>query len=119
MSAGPQTDRARLAAAVARAEERKAAAERSLETVQRAIVTSIVMLVIGTIAPSLAIYLVVGGTMHGLHSRSDILGLWGMTGVIGLCAAGAVLVIYKKKPYSPWVLIGLLPMLVSAYWIFS
>lgn len=119
MSAGPQLDPVRAAEALARAQERRAAEERSLETVQRAIITSIVMLVLGTLAPALAVYLVVGGTMGGLHSRSDIVGLWFMTGVIGLIAAAAVLVIYKKKPYSPWVLIGLLPMAVSAYWIWA
>ena len=40
-----------------------------------------------------------------------------MTGVIGLVAAAAVLVLHRRHWYSPWVLLGLLPMLVSAYWI--
>ncbi len=40
-----------------------------------------------------------------------------MTGVIGLVAAAAVLVLHRRRWYAPWVLLGLLPMLVSAYWI--
>ncbi len=49
----------------------------------------------------------------------DVIGLWVMTGVIGLVTAVAVLVINQRRPYSPWVALGLLPMAISAYWIFS
>ena len=46
-----------------------------------------------------------------------MIGLWVMTGVIGLVTAAAVLVLHRRHWYAPWVLLGLLPMLVSAYWI--
>ena len=44
--------------------------------------------------------------------------LWGMTGVIGLITVILVLLINRRRPLSPWLLLGLLPMAVSAYWIF-
>jgi hypothetical protein len=40
-----------------------------------------------------------------------------MTGVLGLVTAAAILLINRRKPYSPWVLLGLLPMAISAPWI--
>jgi len=40
-----------------------------------------------------------------------------MTGVMGLLTAVAVLVINRRRPYSPWVLLGLLPMVITAFWI--
>jgi hypothetical protein len=49
--------------------------------------------------------------------RDSVIGLWVMTGVIGLVTAAAVLVLHRRHWYAPWVLLGLLPMLVSAYWI--
>jgi hypothetical protein len=42
-----------------------------------------------------------------------------MSGVLGLIAAVAVLVINRHKPYSPLALLGLLPMAISAYWLFN
>jgi hypothetical protein len=37
-----------------------------------------------------------------------------MTGVLGLATAAAILLINRRKPYSPRVLLGLLPMVISA-----
>jgi hypothetical protein len=42
--------------------------------------------------------------------RSSVISLWIMTGVMGLLTAVAVLVINRRRPYSPWVL------LVSCRW---
>jgi len=42
-----------------------------------------------------------------------------MTGVMGLLTAVAILMVNRRRPYSPWVLLGLLPMAVSAPWIFN
>jgi hypothetical protein len=40
-----------------------------------------------------------------------------MTGVIGLITVILVLLINRRRPLSTWLLLGLLPMAASAYWI--
>ena len=42
-----------------------------------------------------------------------------MSGVLGLVTAAAILLINRRRPYSPWVLLGLLPMGISAPWILA
>jgi hypothetical protein len=37
-----------------------------------------------------------------------------MSGVLGLVTAAAILLVNRRLPYSLWVLLGLLPMIVSA-----
>lgn len=90
--------------------------ERSLDFVQRVIASSAIGLFIGSIAVVLAAYLAASG-VHVLP-RDSVVGLWVMTGVIGVVTAAAVLVLHRRRPYSPYVVLGLLPMVVSAYWIF-
>ncbi len=79
---------------------------RSLDFVQRLIASSAVGLFIGSLSVVLAAYLALGGA-DDLPRDS----------VIGLVTAAAVLVLHRRPWYAPWVLLGLLPMLVSAYWI--
>ena len=90
--------------------------ERSLDLVQRTIISVLVIVVVGSISATLAAY-----TAFNTEdmTSTDRVGLWVMTGVIGLATAIAVLVINQRRPYSPLVVLGLLPMAVSAYWIFS
>jgi len=88
---------------------------RSLDFVQRLIASSAIGLFNGSLAVVLAVYLAASG-VHVLP-RDDVIGLWVMTGVIGLVTAATVLVLHRRHWYAPWVLLGLLPMLVSAYWI--
>jgi H+/Cl- antiporter ClcA len=95
---------------------RKQREQRSLDVVQRAIISALVGVVFGLFAVVLALYLVLGAKQDLAHG--DIVGLWVMTGVLGLVTAGAILVINRRRPYSPWVVLGLLPMAVSWYWIF-
>lgn len=92
-------------------------AERNLEFVQRVIISSLVGVVFGSLASVLAAYVSVWGAQD--LPRSSIIGLWVMTGIIGLLTAAGVLVIQQRRPYSPWVLLGLLPMAVSAFWVFG
>jgi hypothetical protein len=63
----------------------------------------------------LAAYLVIRGD-QALPSFS-VTGLWIMTGVLGLATAAAILLTNRRRPYSPSVLLGLLPMAISAPWI--
>jgi hypothetical protein len=89
--------------------------ERSLDFVQRVIASSAIGLFIGSLSVVLAAYLAASG-VHVLP-HDDVIGLWIMTGVIGIVTAEAVLILHKRHWYSPFVLLGLLPMLISAYWI--
>lgn len=89
--------------------------QRSLDFVQRVIASSSVGLFVGSIAVVLAAYLALGGA--SALPRDSVIGLWVMTGVIGLLAMAGVLVLHRRRWYSPVVLVGLLPMAVSAYWI--
>lgn len=100
------------------AQHHRAAEAKSLDFVQRVIISSVIVLVAGTIPPSLGVYLAIYGDQH-LHGRSDVIGLWVMSGVIGLFTMVAILVLNRRKPQSPLVLIGLVPMIITAFWIFG
>ena len=88
---------------------------RSLDVTQLAIVSALVGIVFGTFSAVLAAYLAIRGDQD-LPSFS-VTGLWIMTGVMGLATAATILLVNRRRPYSPWVLLGLLPMAISAPWI--
>ena len=88
---------------------------RSLDVVQRIVISVLVAVVFGTFAAVLAAYLAIAGDRD--LPRSSVIGLWIMTGVMGLATAAAILLINRRHPYSPWVLLGLLPMAISAPWV--
>ena len=91
--------------------------KRSLDLVQRVIISALVGVVFGSFAASLAAYLAVYGDRD--LPPASVTGLWIMTGVMGLLTAVAILMVNRRRPYNPWVLVGLLPMAVSAPWIFN
>lgn len=101
-------------AVLQRRQAAKMAEATSLDQVQRALITALIVVVIAAPAVVLNLFVI---RSQGL-SRSDELGLWSMSGVTGLIAAGAILVVNRRKPWSPFVLLGLLPMAVAAYWLF-
>ena len=88
---------------------------RSLDVVQRIVISVLVAVVFGTFAAVLAAYLAIAGDRD--LPRSSVIGLWIMTGVMGLATAAAILLINRRRLYSPWVLLGLLPMAISARWV--
>jgi ABC-type thiamin/hydroxymethylpyrimidine transport system permease subunit len=88
---------------------------RSLDLVQRVIISVLVAVVFGTFAAVLAAYLAIAGDRD--FPPTSVIGLWIMTGVMGLATAVAILLVNRQRPYSPWVLLGLLPMAISAPWI--
>ena len=92
---------------------------KSLDVVQRAVLSALLGFVFGSLAVVLAFYLAVAGDSDETLGRSRVIGLWIMTGVLGLITAAAILVINRRRPYNPLVLLGLLPLLVSWYWIFD
>jgi len=89
---------------------------KSLDLVQRVIISVLIGVVVGMFAAVLALYIATSGQTD--LGRSDVIGLWIMTGVLGLITSGAILLINRRKPYHPAVLLGLLPMAAAAYWIF-
>lgn len=89
--------------------------ERSLDLVQRMIISVLVGVAFGTFAAVLAAYLAIRGDQDLPHV--SVVGLWIMSGVLGLVTAAAILLINRKRPYSPWVLLGLLPIVITAPWI--
>ena len=89
---------------------------KSLDLVQRVIISVFIGVVVGMFAGVLALYIATSGQTD--LGRSDVIGLWIMTGVLGLITSGAILLINRRKPYHPPVLLGLFPMAAAAYWIF-
>jgi hypothetical protein len=89
----------------------------SLDLVQRVVISALVAVVMGLFSGVLAVYLAVRGADD--LARADVIGLWVMTGVLGLLTAAAILMINRRRPYHPLVLLGLVPMAASSYWIFS
>jgi hypothetical protein len=89
---------------------------KSLDLVQRVIISVFIGVVVGMFAAVLALYIATSGQTD--LGRSDVIGLWIMTGVLGLITSGAILVINRRKPFHLAMLLGLLPMAAAAYWIF-
>jgi len=83
--------------------------------VQRVIVSVLVGVVFGSFSAVLAAYLAIRGDQD-LPSFS-VTGLWIMTGVLGVATAAVILLVNRRRPYSPWIILGLLPMAISAPWI--
>ena len=90
--------------------------EASLDLVQRVVISALLVAVLGAFAAVLAAY--VAGPQQDV-AHSDAIGLWVMTGVVGVITAAAVLIVNRRRPYSPWVLLGLVPMAASAYGLFT
>ncbi len=89
--------------------------EESLDLVQRLVMSAIIWVVFGFLTVALSIYLAARGEAD--LGRTRTLGLWVMTGVIGVITAGATLVINRRRPWHPLIALGLLPLIISAFWI--
>ncbi|BAK36887.1 hypothetical protein MLP_38730 [Microlunatus phosphovorus NM-1] len=89
---------------------------KSLDLVQRAVLSALLGVVLGLFSATLAVYLVLRG--HHDLPHSDVIGLWVMTGVIGLVTSGSILMINRRKLYHPLLLLGLIPMAAAWYGIF-
>jgi len=112
----PRRPRARPPHTTAEREDRERE-NKSLDLVQRMIMSALVGVVFGSLAAVLALYLAIRGDEDLPHA--SVVGLWIMTGLFGLATASAVLLLNRRRPFSPWVLLGLLPMAVSGYWILT
>jgi hypothetical protein len=89
------------------------AEERSLDLVQRVVVSAIMCVVFGAPTVALAAY----APHRALTSPGDATGLWVMGVILGIVAAESVLYVNRRKPWHPAVLFGLVPSALSAYWM--
>lgn len=89
---------------------------KSLDLVQRLTVSVLVGGIVGFVASVLALYVASRGRTD--LPRDSQLGLWAMTGVIGLLGAAGVLLLNRQKPWHPAIVLGLTPMIVAAFWVF-
>ena len=87
--------------------------EKSLDLVQRVVISAILCVVFGAPTVALTAY----APHRALTNSSDATGLWLMGVILGIAAAEAVLFINRRKPWHPAVLIGLVPAAISAYWM--
>ncbi|MEU8222571.1 hypothetical protein [Kribbella sp. NPDC048915] len=86
----------------------------NIETVQRWVVSAILFHVGSVPAVTLAVYSI--GVAKDDFGKG--VGLWLMSGVIGVLTAVGILAIHKRGPLSPWVIPGILPTAVTGFFIF-
>lgn len=85
-----------------------------IETVQRWVV-SVILFHVGSVPTiTLAVYSI--GVAKTDHGRG--IGLWIMSGVIGLLTATGIRLIFQRSPLSPWLILGILPTAVTGFYIF-
>ena len=85
-----------------------------IETVQRW-VASVILIHVGSVpAVSLAVYSI--GVAERDHGKG--VGLWIMSGVIGLLTVAGVLAIFQRTPLSLWMVLGLAPTAVTGFYLF-
>jgi len=86
----------------------------NIETVQRWVVSAILFHVGSVPAVTLAVYSI--SVAAGDFGRG--VGLWIMSGVIGLLTVAGILAIFRRSPLSPWLVLGILPTAVTGFFIF-
>ena len=88
-----------------------AGAERSLTTVQRWIMSSLA----ATTILHLAVGLVIAAVTLPNPTRSAEVGLNAIAAAFGVLAVAVALLIHGRSPWSPWLLLGLLPGVVGLW----
>jgi hypothetical protein len=85
----------------------------NIETVQRW-VASVILIHVGSVpAITLAVYSIsVANTDYGKG-----VGLWIMSGVIGLLTVAGVLAIFRRSVLSFWLIVGILPTAITGFYI--
>lgn len=86
----------------------------NIETVQKWVV-SVILFHVGSVPTiTLAVYSI--GVAKTDHGRG--IGLWIMSGVIGLLTATGIRLIHQRSPLSPWLILGILPTAITGFYIF-
>ncbi len=84
-----------------------------IETAQRWVASAVLIHVGSVPAVTLAVYSIgVATTDHGKG-----VGLWIMSGVIGLLTAAGVLLIFQRSLMSLWLVIGILPTAITGFYV--
>lgn len=84
-----------------------------IETVQRWVASAILFHVGSVPAVTLAVYSIgVAETDYGKG-----VGLWFMSGVIGLLTVAGILAIFQRSLLSPWLIAGALPTAVTGFYV--
>ncbi|TCO17314.1 hypothetical protein EV652_118142 [Kribbella steppae] len=84
-----------------------------IETVQRWVVSAILFHVGSVPAVTLAVYSIgVAATDYGKG-----VGLWFMSGVIGLLTVAGILLIFQRSLLSFWLIAGVLPTAVTGFYV--
>jgi hypothetical protein len=89
---------------------------RSLDLVQRVVVSVLVVVIGGSISCVLAL---TAALRPAALDAVSAVGLWVMAGITGLLTTAVVLVINRRHSYSPLLVLGFAPMAVSAFWVFA
>lgn len=87
----------------------------SLDVVFRTIASTGILILFGVLSAVLAAYLIVVGKKE--FTYGVVVLLWALAGLLGLITASAILMLNRRRPFSPLVLLGLIPMAATAYWI--
>ena len=53
-----------------------------------------------------------------LAENGNAVALWAMSAVVGVLTIAGCLLIHKRSPLSPWLLVGVLPATVSGFFVF-
>lgn len=85
----------------------------SLGTVQKWVLSTLAAITILHMAAGLVV------AAAYVDKQSSKIGLLVIAGVFGVLAIEAALVIHKHRPVSWWLLLGLVPALAGAYFIFG
>jgi hypothetical protein len=85
----------------------------SIGTVQKWVLSTLAAITILHMSVGLVIAAVVSARIDAQ------IGLLVIAGAFGVLAIVAALLIHKRRPVSPWPLLGLLPSLVGAYLLFG
>ena len=83
--------------------------------------TAVQQWVMSAVAVSTLLHMAVGLVFAAYYvdERSSKIGLLVISGAFGLISMGSGLLIHRKRLLHPLLLVGLLPPLVGAWWIFS
>lgn len=87
-----------------------------MDLVQRLVVSVLILVVLGLFMGFIAYWAI--ARPDPATTDGDVIGLWIMLGPIGLMTSIGVAIINRRKAWSPWVLLGLLPMIATWYWVF-
>jgi hypothetical protein len=83
--------------------------------------TSVQRWIMSTLAATTLLHMALGVVVAArfMDERSSQIGLLVISGAFGLFAMVAALLIHRRRPTHPLVLLGLLPPLGGAWWIFG